>query len=346
MLYLRLLKDEPAGTDAQRVVLCIATARLLENALLATDARARRDALQCAAANDAAFSKWAACTVGLYESPARTLTTALSVDGHPNGHEADERQFEQRFVAFVARLADCERREADFDQRLQQEKLASLKEMAYGASHEINNPLANIAARAQTLLQNEGDSDRRRKLSAIHRQAMRAHEMIADLMLFARPPKLIFAPCDVCEIARCVTGNFTALAAERSTHLSCQTAEEPILASGDATQLSVAIGALVTNALEAVGANGNVQVAVAESLRRKHPRVEITVRDDGPGIPPEIERHMFDPFFSGREAGRGLGFGLSKCWRIVTDHGGQVVVRHPPRGAEIAVLLPSMQNNQ
>jgi C4-dicarboxylate-specific signal transduction histidine kinase len=50
---------------------------------------------------------------------------------------------------------------------------------------------------------------------------------------------------------------------------------------------------------------------------------------------------MFDPFYSGREAGRGLGFGLSKCWRIVTDHGGQVVVGCPAGGgAEVSILLP------
>ena len=62
------------------------------------------------------------------------------------------------------------------------EKLAALKELAYGASHEINNPLANIAARAQTLLREEVDLERRRALEAIHAQAMRAHEMISDLI--------------------------------------------------------------------------------------------------------------------------------------------------------------------
>jgi len=65
------------------------------------------------------------------------------------------------------------------------------------------------------------------------------------------------------------------------------------------------------------------------------------VSDDGPGISEEVRRHMFDPFYSGREAGRGLGFGLSKCWRIVTDHGGQVIVGQSARqGAEISMLLP------
>jgi len=49
---------------------------------------------------------------------------------------------------------------------------------------------------------------------------------------------------------------------------------------------------------------------------------------------------MFDPFYSGREAGRGLGFGASKAWRIVTDHRGQVIVRSPGHGAEVAIQLP------
>ncbi len=79
----------------------------------------------------------------------------------------------------------------DFERRLEEEKLAALVELAYGASHEINNPLANIATRAQVLLREEPHPERRRMLSAIHAQAMRAHEMIADLMLFARPPRAL-----------------------------------------------------------------------------------------------------------------------------------------------------------
>jgi C4-dicarboxylate-specific signal transduction histidine kinase len=54
---------------------------------------------------------------------------------------------------------------------------------------------------------------------------------------------------------------------------------------------------------------------------------------------------MFDPFFSGREAGRGLGFGASKAWRIVTDHGGQVVVQRSATGAEVAIQLPLEATN-
>jgi signal transduction histidine kinase len=70
--------------------------------------------------------------------------------------------------------------------------------------------------------------------------------------------------------------------------------------------------------------------------------IEITIADNGPGIPPEVRPKIFDPFFSGREAGRGLGFGLSKAWRIVTMHGGTIDVRATPGGgATFVITLPA-----
>jgi hypothetical protein len=65
------------------------------------------------------------------------------------------------------------------------------------------------------------------------------------------------------------------------------------------------------------------------------------VADNGPGIGPDVRRHLFDPFYSGREAGRGLGFGLPKCWRIARSHGGRIDVESTPgRGATFVVTLP------
>jgi signal transduction histidine kinase len=229
---------------------------------------------------------------------------------------------------------------SDFERQLEHEKLESLKELAYGASHEINNPLANIAARAQTLLEDESDPERRRMLLAIHRQAMRAHEMISDLMLFARPPKLQLTTCNLSQLVARVVDENRAAAAERDIQLAFDPAREPIELPGDETQLAVAVGAVITNAIEAAGPGGHVHVAVRPTELAGQSWAEVIVRDDGPGISPEVRPHIFDPFFSGREAGRGLGFGLSKCWRIVTDHGGQVVVNQPAgRGAEIAIRL-------
>ena len=80
---------------------------------------------------------------------------------------------------------------------------------------------------------------------------------------------------------------------------------------------------LLRNALEAVGRDGSVRLLIALSTDENQQHwAELEVTDDGPGLSEREREHLFDPFFSGREAGRGLGFGLSKAWRIVDAHGG------------------------
>jgi signal transduction histidine kinase len=236
----------------------------------------------------------------------------------------------------LARLAELE---SEFAAALEREKLAALKELAYGASHEINNPLANISTRAQALLRDETDPERRRKLATINSQAFRAHEMIADMMLFAKPPKLVREPVDVVQLVDTVLAELAPEARSQGTQLSRVSASETLTLSLDVAQIGVAVKALLTNALEALGSGGRVEV----SVRALHgpSSAEIVVSDNGPGISPEVRRHLFDPFYSGREAGRGLGFGLAKCWRIVTDHGGRIEVdSEPGKGARFTVSLP------
>lgn len=219
-------------------------------------------------------------------------------------------------------------------------KLAALKELAYGASHEINNPLANIAARAQTLLRDEADPERRRALEAIHQQALRAHEMIADLMLFARPPEPQKAPVDLAAAVRQFMQHYRREFHGRRIVFGLDAPAEPILVEADAAQLDEAVHALLRNAVEAVGVDGRVSVTVTT---RRNPRTgdscaTLEIADDGPGLDERTAAHAFDPFFSGREAGRGLGFGLSKCWRIVTAHGGDVRLTSGAAGGATATL--------
>lgn len=223
-----------------------------------------------------------------------------------------------------------------FAEELQRAKLDAMKELAYGASHEINNPLANIALRAQTLLKREDDADKRKALEAMHRAAMRAHEMISDLMLFARPPKLACERLDAREVVKAVVEELGPRAAELGVALSTQSPEDPVACVADSGQLIVALRALVENSIDAMGQGG--EVAVSVDIDADGQAVCVRVSDNGPGVPAEIQPHVFDPFFSGREAGRGLGFGLSKCWRIVTEHGGEVELKSPPGGGTIATI--------
>jgi signal transduction histidine kinase len=242
--------------------------------------------------------------------------------------------------ALLRKLDRLRKLDQEFRRTLEAEKLDALKELAYGAGHEINNPLANISARAQTLLQLERDPDRRRMLAAINTQAFRAHEMIADMMLFARPPQPRLESVELAQLVREVVVELTEQASAQHTELVFEAPARPFVIRADQTQIAVALRAVCVNALEALGQGGRVEIELREAVPVSK-GAQITISDNGPGFPDEVRRHIFDPFYSGREAGRGLGFGLTKCWRIVTMHGGQIDVESSPgNGARFAITLP------
>jgi len=246
----------------------------------------------------------------------------------------------------MRKLARLKELETDFQSTLETEKLRSLKALAYGASHEINNPLANISIRAQTLMREETDPERSRKLSEINAQAFRANEMIADMMLFAKPPALERTRVNLTEIVDEVIRELAPDAEKQNTELFRVTPDEPLAVEVDGGHLGVALRALCTNSLEALSVGGRIEIFVQTATASRDDSdgtswAEIVVSDTGPGIPPEVRRNLFDPYFSGREAGRGLGLGLSKCWRIVTEHGGHIdVSSEPMRGATFTIRLP------
>jgi signal transduction histidine kinase len=243
--------------------------------------------------------------------------------------------------ALIERLGELERLSTDFNNELQRQKLAALRAFAYGAGHEINNPLANIATRAQTLLRNETDPERRRALATINSQVFRAHEMITDVMLFARPPQLTPEPMDLVAIIDTVLGELKPMAQEQGTELERIVEDETMTIDADKDQLATALKAMCVNSLEAIGHGGRVVVELKRAAENSSGGVQLFVRDTGPGVLPEVREHIFDPFYSGREAGRGLGFGLSKSWRIVTDHGGRIEVESQEgQGATFVITLP------
>lgn len=226
---------------------------------------------------------------------------------------------------------------SSFATRLQIEKLASLKQLAYGASHEINNPLANIATGSQALIQSEPDADRRRRLANIYQQSMAAHDMISDLMLFAHPPAPVIETVDLrtlvaeilkrsCQQDRCVKATF---GVDVST------------AALDRNQITIAIEALLRNAFEAIGQQDSTdrqpEVSIRVDIEKEHLRIFVV--DNGPGFTAEQMRHLFDPFYSGRESGRGLGFGLSKVYRIVQVHHGDIVADRDKRSGETTFMI-------
>jgi signal transduction histidine kinase len=237
----------------------------------------------------------------------------------------------------IERLHTANRLAAD----LETEKLASLKQLAYGASHEINNPLANIATRAQLLVANEKDETRRKHLVTIYQQAMRAHEMISDMMLFAHPPAPILATVDLVDWVQRISQEFKHWVAQAGWTIESSSAVDACIVQADVDQLASMVQAVIRNATES-RPSGTVTI---ECRGIQGSNCTIEVRDDGPGISPETRRHMFDPFYSGREAGRGLGFGLSKAWTIAQQHGGTIrVAATSPAGTIFEITLPVAQS--
>jgi signal transduction histidine kinase len=246
----------------------------------------------------------------------------------------DQADSAARISALQARVAELETR---FEAALTAAKLDALKEFAYGAGHEINNPLANISTRAQTLLRGETDPERRRLLATINRQAFRAHEMIADLMLFARPPEPQKRPLDLSTLVDTLLADLAPHARDQRTELVRVGANAPAVLPADSNHLAEALRAVLLNALEALGIGGRVEI----EIRSLDHAFGIIIRDNGPGMNTHQLAHCFDPFFSGREAGRGLGFGLCKAWRIVTLHDGSIEIESQPgRGATVTITLP------
>ena len=249
----------------------------------------------------------------------------------------------------VSRLHDLQ---TAYDDQLRHEKTEAMRELAYGASHEVNNPLANISSRAQTLLYGETDPERRRKLATINSQAFRAHEMIANMMLFAKPPQPQLTDVDIVQVVAEVVERSQEEAQRQETLLKMETTGplHGLTASADADQVAVAVQTLVRNALEALQSGGEVVVSIRSLTDVSEAgvaleAVAIEVLDNGPGISREALPHLFDPFYSGREAGRGLGFGLSKCWTIAKQHGGSITVESPRTGgATFTLILPRSAN--
>jgi|GEM_PF-454509 len=257
-------------------------------------------------------------------------------------------EFRSLVPMLFAKLRRLEEIEANYSETLRIEKLAALQQLAYGASHEINNPLANISTRAQSLAYNEHDAERRKKLIAINQQAFRAYEMIADLMLFAKPPRLEIEEVAIADLLDQVREELTDDAQKEiqlqvfcKRHASAHKngLRHAFTCQADFAQLTAAIKAICQNGIEAMSDGGVLSVTACENVSTNS--VEITIEDNGSGLSESAQRHCFDPFFSGREAGRGLGFGLSKAWRIVEQHRGRIEVSsYPQQGSRFTVILP------
>jgi signal transduction histidine kinase len=243
-----------------------------------------------------------------------------------------------------AALGEQVRGEAE---RLRAAKLSGLAEFAAGASHEINNPLAVISGQAQYILGHQADwlaadtgSSAKQALQAIIAQVKRIHTILRDLMHFARPapprPSWLDLPTLMGEVA----ASLEEAAAPRRVRIEVTARPERLAVLADPEQVRAALTCLLRNAIEAAPTDGWARLALAEPGPVE--RVEVQVEDSGSGPAPEQRPHLFDPFYSGRSAGRGRGLGLPLAWRLARQQGGDVWLdpARPGQPTRFVLALP------
>lgn len=326
---------------------CLALARAVVAGMAAETAR--HAASWREAARDPAVAAWLAAEgIGPEPSQPRAADLAIRLRGAVVEATRASRPFAPRadtleggmLVDALEAAASHHALVTRFEQQVAEARLESLRELAYGAGHEINNPLANIAARAQALLVDEREPERRRRLATIVDQAFRARDMIGGLMLFARPPKPEPAETTLDELLRPVVESLAPRASARAIRLEYSAAPAPVPLFVDPTQVAEAVRMLAVNAIEAVEDGGRVHLEAASGA--DCPRASIVVGDDGPGMDAATAARACDPFFSGRDAGRGIGLGLPKARRLIESNGGSLVIEsRPGHGTRCVIDLPT-----
>lgn len=241
------------------------------------------------------------------------------------------------------------------------ERLAEIGSMTGGLAHEIRNPLSTIALNAQLLREGiadlRADDDERarldRRIASLLRETERLRGILEDFLQFAGELRIEPVEQDVNAIVEELADFFAAQAEADGVRMRVQLAPGRLPATVDAAHLKQALLNLMLNAVQAMRAwNGPRELLLRTSVveppsrapaRRDQPtrparEIVIHVIDTGPGIPPEVMARLFQPYFSTKAGGTGLGLATSR--RIIEAHGGRLEVHSEVgKGTEFRVLL-------
>lgn len=222
-------------------------------------------------------------------------------------------------------------------------KLASVGELAASIAHELNNPLATICLRLESVLRKTpADDPRRRALEIVDQEAKRMGDLVANLLQFSRRGEEKISTVDIREeLTRAVELIQHFLRACKVTVIS-ELAEDTPTVFADRQKLRQVFLNLLTNAGDAMRQGGTLTLRCAPStLANGEPAVQIEFIDTGVGIPPEHLEKVQEPFFTTKEEGKGTGLGLAICRRVVSEHRGMLeIISRVGCGTTVRLLLP------
>ena len=226
-----------------------------------------------------------------------------------------------------------------------QKQLAFLGEVARGLAHEIRNPLNTIQINLELIEESleagpAPDPEKlRRRLGRIHSENHRLTEIINNFMRFSRPPKLKLERVEMVDFLS-HTVNFLRPELNLLDILIVEDyPEDPVPVWIDKDQFTQSLLNLITNAKQAM-TSARKQLTVSLAVVRD--QVRIGIADTGPGVPPEVQAKLFQPYVSTKE--RGMGIGLAITGRIIDSHQGRVeLAETSERGSEFVIWLPREQ---
>ena len=230
------------------------------------------------------------------------------------------------------------------------EKLAAIGQLAAGVMHEINNPLATIAACAESLTLRledvRGDGghaprDADEFLKIIDNEVHRCKRIIDSLLDFSRPKQLTKSSTDVNEVVEHTLFLVKHHARFKKMHVETALGAQLEQVTANREQLVQVFMALLINAVDAMDEQGTITIRTRRG-RGAREAVVAEVIDQGVGIPRADTSKIFEPFYTTKAPGRGTGLGLSICYGIVADHGGRIEVDSTPgSGSTFRILLPA-----
>ncbi len=220
----------------------------------------------------------------------------------------------------------------------QADRIMSIQTLTAGLAHEVRNPLNAAKLQLELLdrrLRREHDDPRLTQPSALAGQEIeRLTQLLNDFLAFARPPELNLEEHDLAVLVGHICEVEQPGATARGATLELVAPAAPLTARCDAAKLHQVVANLVRNAVEAVTTNGRIVV----TLEGTDDHVIVRVADDGPGIPPQVQARIYEPFFSTKESGTGLG--MSIVHTLVTLHGGAIAIDSGSHGTRFDVTIP------
>jgi signal transduction histidine kinase len=230
-----------------------------------------------------------------------------------------------------------------------QEKLASLGVLAAGVAHEIRNPLTAIKARLFTLKKALGQSlSAAEDADLIEREINRLERIVRDVLSFARPAEPRLEVISAMALLREVRDLMSAQLEKSGIELTVENSTDAII-NGDSNQLKQVLLNLIRNGADSVGAEGKIVLRVHTERvslggRSCHAAI-LEVEDNGQGISSDVQKRLFDPFYTTKPAGTGLG--LSIAARIVEQHGGALRYKtEMGRGTTFGIIVPIMSSDE